>query len=300
MIRKKKSGFEKKKALAGFLFTVPWLIGAINYFIIPLGQSFYMSLSTISPGGQDEGVIYNFQGLRFYREALLEDIDFLQALASNLGDMAIRVVLVLIFSLFIANILNQKFRGRLIARAVFFLPVIIASGVVINIIRGDIFAQTVIQGHAQSSQFQVTVLENILHTARINPQTVQTLINILNDLFEVAWYSGIQILIFMAGLQAIPVHIKEAASIEGATAWEFFWKITLPMISPIIQINIIYSIVDSMTDYSNPMVQRIYGLSRDLNFSYGATLSWIYYGLIFLIIGIVFAIVKKKTFYYVD
>lgn len=297
---RKKSGFEKKKAIAGFLFTIPWLIGAVNYFLIPLAQSFYMSLSTITPGSQEEGVVYEFQGLRFYKEALLGDVDFLQGIVANLGDMVVRVVLVLIFSLFIANILNQKFRGRLIARAVFFLPVIIASGVVISIISGDIFAQSVIQGQNQSSQFQITVLENILYTARINPETIQTLMNILNDLFEVAWYSGIQILIFMAGLQAIPPQVKEAASIEGATAWEFFWKITLPMISPIIQINIIYSIVDSMTDYSNPMIQRIYGLSRDLDFSYGATLSWIYYGVIFLIIGIVFAAMRKKTFYYVD
>lgn len=299
-MKNRKSGYEKKKALAGFLFTIPWLIGAINYFLIPLGQSFYMTLSTISPGSQEEGVIYTFQGLRFYKEALLGDVDFLQGLVSNLGNMIVRVVLVLIFSLFIANILNQKFKGRLLARAIFFLPVIIASGVVINIIRGDIFAQTMIQSQVQGSQFQVTVLENILYAARINPATIQTLITILNDLFEVAWYSGIQILIFMAGLQAIPPQVKEAASIEGATTWEFFWKITLPMISPIIQINIIYSIVDSMTDYSNPMIQRIYGLSRDLNFSYGATLSWIYYGLIFLVIGIVFVIMKKKTFYYVD
>lgn len=297
---RKKSGFEKKKAIAGFLFTIPWLIGAVNYFLIPLAQSFYMSLSTITPGSQEEGVVYEFQGLRFYKEALLGDVDFLQGIVANLGDMVVRVVLVLIFSLFIANILNQKFRGRLIARAVFFLPVIIASGVVISIISGDIFAQSVIQGQNQSSQFQITVLENILYTARINPETIQTLMNILNDLFEVAWYSGIQILIFMAGLQAIPPQVKEAASIEGATAWEFFWKITLPMISPIIQINIIYSIVDSMTDYSNPMIQRIYGLSRDLDFSYGATLSWIYYGVIFLIIGIVFVAMRKKTFYYVD
>jgi ABC-type sugar transport system permease subunit len=294
---RKRNNYERRKALAGFLFTLPWLIGAFNYFLVPLMQSFLFTFNEIIPG---DGVEYRFMGLKFYKEALLSDVEFIRVLSSNIGNMGIRVVLVLIFSLFIATILNQKFRGRLMARAVFFLPVIIASGVVINIIKGDIFAQTALAGQAGGSQFQVTVLQNILYTTRINPQTITTLMNILNSLFEVAWYSGIQILIFMAGLAAIPPQVKEAASIEGATGWEFFWKITLPMITPIIQINIIYSIVDSLTDYSNPMIQRIYGLTRDLNFSYGATLSWIYYGVIFVIIAVVFAVMNRKTFYYVD
>ncbi|MHB1452950.1 MAG: carbohydrate ABC transporter permease [Saccharofermentanales bacterium] len=293
----KKPSFEKKKALAGFLFTIPWLIGAFNYFLVPLAQSFIFTFNEIIPGN---GIQYEFKGLKFYKEALFSDVEFIRVLAANIGDMLVRVVLVILFSLFIANILNQKFRGRLLARAVFFLPVIIASGVVISIIKGDIFAQTALAGQASGSQFQITVLQNILYTAKISQQTISSLLSVLNSLFEVAWYSGIQILIFMAGLQAIPTQVKEAASIEGATSWEFFWKITLPMISPIVQINIIYSIVDSLTDYSNPMIQRIYGLSRDLNFSYGATLSWIYYGVIFLFVGVAFAFMNKKTFYYVD
>lgn len=296
-MKHKKSTFEKRKAYAGFLFTLPWLIGAFNYFLIPFIQSFVFTLNKIVPG---DGIHYEFQGLRYYKEALFSDVEFIRVLTSNIGNMFINVIMVLIFSLFIASILNQKFRGRLIARAVFFLPVIIASGVVISIIKGDIFAQTALQGQAVNSQFQITVLQNILYTAKINPQTISKLMVILNSLFEVAWDCGIQILIFMAGLQAIPTQVKEAASIEGATAWEFFWKITLPMISPIIQINIIYSIVDSFTDLSNPMIQRIYGLTRNLDFSYSATLSWIYYGVIFAIIGFVFWFMNKKTFYYVD
>ena len=124
--------------------------------------------------------------------------------------------------------------------------------------------------------------------------------SIINSLFEIAWKCGIQILIFMSGLAAIPPQVKEAASIEGATGWEFFWKISLPMISPIIQINLIYSIIDSFTDYSNSMIQRIYKLTSELNYSYSSTLSWIYFGIIFIITGIVFLIINKKTFYYVD
>lgn len=288
---------EFKKSIAGFLFTLPWLLGCINFFIIPFAQSLVFTFNKIVP---NNGVTYEFQGLKNYKYILFSDVLFLQTLASTIGNMFISVLLVIVFSLFIASILNQKFKGRLLARAIFFLPVIIASGVVISIIKGDIFAQTTLQNQAVNSQFQLTVLQNILYTTNINTQTINSLMQILNSLFEIAWKCGIQILIFMAGLQAIPHQIKEAASIEGATSWEFFWKITLPMITPIIQINIIYTIIDNFTDYSNPMIQRIYSLTRSFSFSYSATIAWIYFSIIFIIVGIVFVLLNKKTFYYVD
>ena len=294
---KKASSFEKRKSLAGFLFILPWLIGCVLFFVIPVVQSFIFSISDLEISDKP---IYHFVGFENYVYAFTNDAEFITVLGSNIGTMVINVVLVIIFSLFIAIILNQKFRGQVLAKAVFFLPVIIASGVVINIIKGDLFAQSAIQGQIQGSQFQVDVLENILYSIKLDPTIINQIMSVINSLFEIAWRCGIQILIFIAGLQAIPPQVKEAAYIEGATGWEFFWKITLPMISPIIQINLIFSIVDSFTDYSNPMIQRIHSLTTDLDFSYSATLSWTYFGIIFVIIGIVFAILNRKTFYYVD
>lgn len=298
MKKSRHSAFERRKGLVGFLFTVPWLIGSLLFFVTPVIQSFILSITKVDTS--NNLVEYKYIGFENYSNALFTDTEFVRDLWSNLGTTLINVVLVLIFSLFIAIILNQKFRGRLIARAIFFLPVIIASGVVINIIKGDIFAQTAIQGQIRGSQFQVEVLQNILMSFKINTNTINNIMTIINSLFEIAWKCGIQILIFMSGLAAIPPQVKEAASIEGATGWEFFWKISLPMISPIIQINLIYSIIDSFTDYSNPMIQRIYQLTSELNYSYSSTLSWIYFGIIFIFTGIVFLIINKKTFYYVD
>lgn len=298
MKRSRHSAYERRKGTVGFLFTVPWLIGSMLFFVLPVIQSFILSITKVDTSGNMTK--YEFIGFENYSNALLTDTTFVKDLWGNLGTMVVTVALVLIFSLFIAIILNQKFRGRLIARAIFFLPVIIASGVVINIIKGDIFAQTAIQGQIKGSQFQVEVLQNILMSFRIGTDTINSIMSIINSLFEIAWKCGIQILIFMSGLAAIPPQVKEAASIEGATGWEFFWKISLPMISPIIQINLIYSIIDSFTDYSNSMIQRIYKLTSELNYSYSSTLSWIYFGIIFIITGIVFLIINKKTFYYVD
>lgn len=286
-----------RKNIAGLLFVMPWFIGAVWFFIIPVIQSFVFSITKLEIS---EKVRYHYVGFYNYKYALTQDADFVKVIGGNLGSMLMNVTLVMIFSIFIAIILNQKFKGRLLARTIFFLPVIIASGVVINIIRGDIYAQTNIQSQIQGIQFQVEVLQNILHSFKLDASTTQRIMNIINSLFEISWRCGIQILIFMAGLQTIPPQIREAANIEGATGWEYFWKITLPILSPIIQINLIFTIVDSFTDYSNPMIQRIYKLTSELDFSYSSTLTWIYFGIIFAIVGAVFAVVNRKTFYYVD
>lgn len=283
--------------IAGLLFVMPWFIGSICFFIVPVIQSFVFSITKLEI---KEKVYYHYVGFDNYKYALTQDAEFVKAIGNNLGTMLLNVTLVMIFSIFIAIILNQKFKGRLLARTIFFLPVIIASGVVINIIRGDIYAQSNIQGQIQGIQFQVEVLQNILHSFKLDPSTTQRIMNIINSLFEISWRCGIQILVFMAGLQTIPPQVREAANIEGATGWEYFWKITLPMISPIIQINLIFTIVDSFTDYSNPMIQRIYKLTSELDFAYSSTLTWIYFGLVFVIVGFIFAIVNRKTFYYVD
>lgn len=293
----KKSTFESQRGRVGLLFTLPWLIGALIFFVFPVIQSFLYSITKMDPLKM---ISLDFVGFTTYKDLFVSDTKFMTTLFSNIGSMVINVLLCIVFSLFVSVILNQKFRGRMLARAVFFLPVIVASGVVISIIRGDLFAQTSLQGAVRGSQFQVEVLQNILYSFNMDDSTITMIMSIINNLFEVVWRCGIQILIFMAGLQAIPPQVKEAASIEGATSWEYFWKITLPMITPILQINIIYSIVDSFTDYSNEMIKRIYSLTSELNFSKSSAISWLYFGIIFIIIGVVFFIMNRKTFYYVD
>lgn len=294
--KRRKSGYEAKKARAGFLFVLPWLIGFIFLFARFMVQALIYSFSKVKISGP----VFTFIGADNYKYAFTVDPNFVRMLTDSVVTMLYNVPLILMFSLFIAYILSQKFRGRTAARAIFFLPVIITTGVIINIMKGDTVAQQMLSGKGNSMMFQATALQNILMESGYAPQVVNFMTNMMNNIFEVSWKSGIQILLFLAGLQSIPVALYEASDIEGATAWEKFWKVTFPMLTPIVLLNSIYTIIDSFSDYSNPIIRLIFKYSQELNIEYSATLSWIYFIVIFVVIGIIYRIINKRVFYIVD
>ena len=285
-----------KRSIVGFSFTIPWVIGVIYFFIIPMIQSFIYSITDIDI---QKTVDYTFKGFGEYQRFFLEDSLFIRTLFNTVLGMLLSVSMVMFFSLFMANILVQKFHGQKLARTIFFLPFIVASGMVIAVIKGDVYSADIINT-TQSSQFQITVLRNILHSINLSNGLITTITNMLNSLFEISWKCGLQILIFMSGLQSISPSIKEAAKMEGATGWEYFWKVAFPILTPIFQLNLVYSIIDSFTDYSNVIIKRIYTLSASHELSRSSALAWIYFGIIFLIIGLVFLLIRRRIFYYND
>jgi len=276
-----KISFEAKKKWIGFMFVVPWLIGFINFFFIPIINSIRFSISKIMI---DNGPIYEYLGFTQYKYLFLSDATFFTDMLKTSGGVFLDVLMVIVFSLFFSLILVQKFRGRLLARAMFFLPVIVASGAVIKSIRFDASA---------SGQFELSVLQSILQNANLSNDLVGLIVRTMEQMFQIIWKCGIQILIFMAGLQSIPSTIKEAAYVEGATGWEYFWKITFPMVMPLIQLNIIYTIIDSFTDYTNPIIQRIYALNQQLDYSFSSTIAWSYFSIIFIIAIVLYMILGK-------
>ena len=182
-----------------------------------------------------------------FKYAFAADPQYKQNLITVLKDTAITTPMILIFSLFIAVILNQEFKGRGFARAIFFLPVIIATGPVYNIISGDIASTGADSGAQFSTLFETDIVDQLLEfvgVMNISAQLSNIINSVVTNIFGLVWSSGIQILIFLAALQNIPVSAKEAASMEGATAWEYFWKITLPYVSPMILANFIYTVID--------------------------------------------------------
>lgn len=285
-----------KRSIVGFSFTIPWVIGVIYFFIIPMIQSFIYSITDIDI---QKTVDYTFKGFGEYQRFFLEDSLFIRTLFNTVFGMLLSVSMVMFFSLFMANILVQKFHGQKLARTIFFLPFIVASGMVIAVIKGDVYSADIINT-THSSQFQITVLRNILHSINLSNGLITTITNMLNSLFEISWKCGLQILIFMSGLQSISPSIKEAAKMEGATGWEYFWKVAFPILTPIFQLNLVYSIIDSFTDYSNVIIKRIYNLSASQELSESTALAWIYFGIIFLIIGLVFLLIRRRIFYYND
>ena len=284
----KRLSYESRKKLYGFFFTVPWLFGFVWFFLLPVIESIRFSVSSKSD-------LTTYIGFENYFYLFQSDASFTQMLLQSIISAFSSLFLVIIFSLFIANILVQKFRGRLLARAIFFLPVIIASGAILGIIKGDGFSQELLQGSAQTGQFELTVLENILTNLKLESSLVSMIMGLFNNIFDVAWKCGIQILIFMAGLQAIPTSVKEAASVEGATSWEFFWKITFPMLMPMIQLNIVYTVIDGFTDYSNSIIKRIYELNSKMDYTFSAAISWTYFAVILVLVIILYVILNRIT-----
>ncbi len=290
--------YERRKSMYGYGFIALWLVGTIMFFIIPLVKSLTYSFRDI-----ERNVFGGFVGIENYKKAFIGDEVYSQRLIEVLKDTALKTPLILIFSLFVAVMLNQKFRGRSLARAVFFLPVIIATGPVYNIITGNMNTS----GNSGASQFSTMFETNLvgellefLGVYGISDSLTNTIQSITTDIFGLVWNSGIQILIFLAALQNIPPSAKEAAQVEGATAWEYFWKITFPYVSPMILANLIFTIIDSFTDPSNAVMERVMAMKDDWQYGLSAAMAWAYFAIVIAALGIIVAIVNRFIYYEVD
>lgn len=309
-IKKSRISYEKKKGLYGYGFIAIWIIGVIYMFIVPIFKSAWYSMcytelvttadQAAQRGMTSAGIYTEWNNFGNYEEALFKNQDYLPKLTESLGAMVPQVIVVMIFSLFIALLLNQKFRGRTFARAVFFLPVLVATGPVLAVIKGDISTNGISSGEQFSALFQTDLVDELLQFLGIynlNQQLTMTIQTITSDIFNLLWSAGIQILIFLAALQQIPASAKEAASMEGATGWEFFWKITFPMISPMILANLIYTVIDTFIDSENPVMSIVLAQSRGLRYGLSAAMAWIYFLIVAVALAIIVAIVSKFVFY---
>lgn len=293
-----KLSLEERKGLWGWAFISPWLIGFLLLFAIPLLQSLRYSFSelTLAPNG----IHLEFLGFSNYKEALTSNVDFNRTLTEVVAAMLVNVPLIVIFSLFIAVVLNQKFRGRMAARAIFFLPVILASGVISSIESGD-FLQSAMMGaggdpEANQSGLRSFELQKLMLDAGVSEIIVNYLTGAVNQIYQIVSASGVQIIIFLAGLQSISPQLYEVAKIEGATGYEAFWKITLPMISPLILTNVIYSVIDSFLD--NDMTILLQKVAfENFNFGLSGAMAWIYFAVISIILMISTYLISRKVFY---
>ncbi|MBP8989255.1 MAG: sugar ABC transporter permease [Clostridia bacterium] len=303
---RKRLSYQKKKQRYGYVFILPWIIGFLMFFARPVIESIYFSFSQVRM--TDQGTFTaTYVGFRNYLYLLLEDPNYLRRLTTTLTDLAYEVPIILVYSLFIAVILSQPFRGRTFFRAVFFLPVIVASGVVMLILKNEVFSGGGLGGAAQNVYlFQSSGLEDILRQANIPNNIVSFLTDIVNRIFTLTWKSGVQILLFLASLQNIPESHYEAAKIEGSSAWDTFWKITIPTISPIILLNIVYTLIDTFVEYGtehsgNQMMHMIYQTAfQELLWHLSAAQAWFYFLIIGLILAIVYRIIGRRVFYLAD
>lgn len=294
--------YERRKALYGYGFIALWFIGTIYFFIVPLVESLIYSFNKTQPVNGKMQMEY--VGLDNYIYAFRKDVDYSPALVAMLKDTALKTPLILIFSIFVAVILNQKFRGRTLARAIFFLPVIIATGPVIDIINGNMSTGGYAGGSEQfSSMFEANLVDellNFLGVYNISDSLTEIISSVVSDIMNLVWNSGIQILLFLSALQGIPTSAKEAANMEGATAWEYFWKITIPYISPMILASIVYTVVDSFVDPSNDVMLLVLTKSSSWEHGMMAAMAWSYFAIVGVVLGIVVVIVNKVVYYEVE
>lgn len=295
---KKPLSYEHRKSLYGYGFISLWIVGFLLFFLRPFVSVIFYSISEIQY--LDKGYNLVYKGLSQYYRAFFEDPDTIRLMFSSFTDMLLHVPIIVIISLCIAVILNKKFFGRTTARTIFFVPVIVASGIVISILKGDIMASTMLAGQKSSVMLQVSGLRGMMMEIGLPEQIINLVTETSNNIFDLLWKSGVQILLFLASLQTISPSLYEASSIEGATGWDNFWKINIPMVSPMILIAIIYSIIDSFTDYNNLFMRKITGLTTNLSIEYSSALSLIYFMFVMIFVAVVYKAVNRVVFYSVD
>jgi len=298
---KKVKTLAQRQARTGRLFVYPWLIGFLIFFAWPFIQSIIFAFSELDVSPDGYKVV--FVGFRNFIKAIREDPTFIQYLTTEVGNILVDIPLIIMFALFIAILLNQKFRGRALVRAIFFLPVVVMSGALLYVLESNSLEQFNIGAQAGMALSNSPFVQGIDFRAFLiritgNIPFILPIIDAIDRIYEIIWKSGVQILIFLAGLQSIPSSLYEVASVEGATAWETFWKVTLPMISPIILVNVVYTVIDSFTDYSNSVLRYILDVAFGrLQHGYSAAIAWLYFLIIGILLLVVIWIISKRVFY---
>lgn len=295
----KQRTIEKKRAIAGWVFIAPWLCGIVLFFIQPLISLVRYSVTDFQFMQEQGSMFAPLEGgwWENYRTAFQGDALFPQKFTATLLDMLYRVPVILIFSLFVAIVLNQKFKGRGFMRLIFFLPVLVTTGVISSIIKTSL-TTVVVGGDSATNIFSAALLTRQLLDAGLPEGLVNTVGGMIANVSDLVWSSGVQILVFLMGLLTIPQSHYEVAQVEGATAWESFWKITFPLIAPYILVNLVYTIVDSFTSYSNQVMRYIVNINyTNINFSYAAALYWLYFVMVLAVIIVIYLLVNRRIHY---
>lgn len=298
--KSKLAGLQRRKAISGYLFISPFIIGFLAFMVQPLFQSLYMSFCDVKLGAGSFDLVW--KSIDNYNYAFRVDADYVRLLTEELMRMAVYSLAIMVFSFFVALVLNQKFKGRALVRSVFFLPVILASGVMLKLDSNNALmaalAQTV-EINAQGTTSITDALQNILRTSGVGVRAFEKLFEVIDNIYDVAISSGIQIIIFLSGLQTISQSMYEAADIEGCTKWESLWKITFPMVSSLFLVNWIYTVVDFCMRSDNEVIDKITTyMNVNLNYGLASAMSWTYFVLVMAIIGVSSLIISKGVYYY--
>lgn len=292
----KKSKGNRINQNVGIIFSLPFIIGLLIFFVPTVFMGFRFALSDVSIA---EGLKLKFTGFENLKYALRVDPKYFQLVISDISDLLTTLPVVVIFSLFVAVLLNGKIWGKSVFRVIFFLPVIACVGMLANA-NSNLVMQTMVSEAAETESATLSAMSDVsamLQSLNFSPQLIDFVSNMANNIMEIVNRSGVQILIFLAGIQSISPSIYEAAYVEGASGWEVFWKITLPMLYPMMFVNVLFTFVDSITRSNTELVNYIKNMAFGQgNFGYSSAMAWIHYFCLIIIlclIAIVFVIIKN-------
>ena len=286
---KKKRGIESLRSRYGYTFIAHWTLGLILFFVVPTISSLVYSFSRIFI--LDTGFDLEFLGLGNFKEILFENPDYLTNIRDAVGSMFYSLPIVVALSLILAVLLNQKFPGRTLFRIVFFLPVVIASSVIVRMLSDPTVNAQIF--NLSSDGQGVINYETILGNLNLPAQISDTLIFILSNAVSLAWSCGVQTILFLAGLQSIPASLYEVSKIEGANKWEEFWKITIPMLRHVISLVIIYTMISLFTAADNSIMSAAMRLMSATDYGVASAMLWFYFIIALSFIGIALALYNK-------
>lgn len=305
--RRRSVGLDKKKARSGWIFVAPFAIGLVLIYLPIVVNSILYSFGEIKvlQGG---GFRLTLIGLDNYQHALFSDASFVQTLTEGIKNLLLDIPAIVIFSLFMAVLLNQKMWGRAVFRAIFFVPVILCTGLIDQIDSTNVLTSymsntttSIDTGSGTDTVNQVVNMADIqwmFNSMKVGTELTQYVVNLMNRIYDIINRSGVQMLVFLAGLQSISPAIYESCDIDGASAWEAFWKITIPMVSPMILVNAIYTIIDALTSSSNSVMMYISNVYSQTNgHEWSAAMSWIYFLIVIVIIAAVAGLLSLFVFY---
>lgn len=289
----KKMPFEQRRQYVGVAFLSHWIIGVALFFVIPLMSAAWYVFCDVK--FSSEGLIATFCGLENIREVYLTNAYPIQCIAGAIGNTVVDLIVISALSLFLAVLLNQEFPGRSVARTIFAIPIIVTSGTLLHLFRADLSASTMLE--ESSTIFNGTGMEEILLSFGLGTEFIETFVGLINTALDLIWRCGVQTLLFLSGMQSIPTYLNEVCDIDGATAWQKFWKITFPLVTPFLLINVIYTIVDSATYYDNPVMKEVGWKFDALEFGYCNSLSFGYCIVTLILVAIVYKLLASRAVY---
>lgn len=297
VFRRKNRSIEYLNSRNGFLFTLPWLIGFLIFFFKPIMQSVAFAFSKVTI--TDSGFSLEFVGLSNFNYALYKSPEYLRNFVASIKSFASQIPVILVLSLFTAVMLNARFKGKTLFRAIYFIPVIIASGVIMDFIGSDSVMESMRSAEASDAiinSYSGMYIDfgKIFLGMGLPVQLTTSIMGYANDIFNLVWNCGIQIVLFISGLQSIPEQLYEVSKVEGATKWEEFWKITVPMLGNTIVLVIVFTAIEFCVSPENPVINQAYTMLLNKQiYGQSSAMLWIYFAAAMGIVGLITAAFHK-------